>query len=108
LSDIGREPTPGPLSGQDPPDPANGAEAQGWPEVRWGADLSLSAIVKARPLSGGWLWVIVSVEAIKRAGQNLTGESIKKALESLKDFDTRGRLVQIKGGKIVQMKECCG
>ncbi len=52
--------------------------------------------------------MIVSVEAIKRAGQNLTGESIKKALESLKDFDTRGRLVQIKGGKIVQMKECCG
>jgi hypothetical protein len=49
-------------------------------------------------------------------------EAIKKALESLKDFDTweliplftytnddhrptnRGRLVQIKGGKIVQMK----
>jgi hypothetical protein len=87
---------------------AYGSKASGWPEVRLGADLSLSAIVKARPLSGGWLWVIVSVEAIKQAGQNLTGESIKKALESLKDFDTRGRLVQIKGGKIVQMKECCG
>ena len=38
----------------------------------------------------GWLWVIVAVEAIKRAGDNPTGESIKKALESLKDFDTWG------------------
>jgi len=67
--------------------------------------------------------VILSVEAIKRAGDNLTGESIKKALESFKDFDTwgitppftytnedhrptnRARLVMVKGGKIVQMRE---
>src|SRR4026207_1860601 len=66
---------------------------------------------------------IMSVEAIKRAGDNPTGESVKKAFESMKDFDTwgitppftytnedhrptnRGRLVQIKGGKVVQLKE---
>ena len=77
----------------------------------------------ASPYMRGWLWVIVSVEAFKRAGDNPTGESIKKALESLKDFDTwgitppftytnedhrptnRARLVMVKGGKIVQMKE---
>jgi branched-chain amino acid transport system substrate-binding protein len=77
----------------------------------------------ASPYMRGWLWVIMSVEAIKRAGDNPTGESIKKALESLKDFDTwgitppfsytnedhrptnRARLVMVKGGKIVQMKE---
>jgi branched-chain amino acid transport system substrate-binding protein len=77
----------------------------------------------ASPYMRGWLWVIVSVEAIKRAGDNPTGESIKKALESFKDFDTwgitppftytnedhrptnRARLVMVKGGKIVQMKE---
>ena len=77
----------------------------------------------ASPYMRGWLWVIVSVEAIKRAGDNPTGESLKKALESLKDFDTwgitppftytnedhrptnRARLVMVKGGKIVQMKE---
>jgi len=77
----------------------------------------------ASPYMRGWLWVIVSVEAIKRAGDNLTGESVKKALESLKDFDTwgitppftytnedhrptnRARLVQVKDGKVVQLKE---
>jgi branched-chain amino acid transport system substrate-binding protein len=79
--------------------------------------------IHASPYMRGWLCVILSVEAIKRAGDNLTGESIKKALESLKDFDTwgitppftytnedhrptnRARLVMVKGGKIVQMKE---
>lgn len=79
--------------------------------------------IHASPYMRGWLWVIVSAEAIKRAGDNPTGESIKKALESLKDFDTwgitppftytsedhrptnRARLVMVKGGKIVQMKE---
>jgi branched-chain amino acid transport system substrate-binding protein len=79
--------------------------------------------IHASPYMRGWLCVILSAEAIKRAGDTLTGESIKKALESLKDFDTwgitppftytnedhrptnRARLVMIKGGKIVQMKE---
>jgi branched-chain amino acid transport system substrate-binding protein len=79
--------------------------------------------IHASPYMRGWLCVILSAEAIKRAGDNLTGESIKKALESLKDFDTwgitppftysnedhrptnRARLVMVKGGKIVQMKE---
>jgi branched-chain amino acid transport system substrate-binding protein len=79
--------------------------------------------VHASPYMRGWLWVIMSVEAIKRAGDNPTGESVKKAFESMKDFDTwgitppftytnedhrptnRGRLVQIKGGKVVQLKE---
>jgi len=77
----------------------------------------------ASPYMRGWLWVIMSVEAIKRAGPNLTGESIKKGLESLKDFDTwgitppftytnedhrptnRARLVMVKGGKIVPVRE---
>jgi branched-chain amino acid transport system substrate-binding protein len=77
----------------------------------------------ASPYMRGWLWVIMSVEAIKRAGASPTGESIKRALESLRDFDTwgltppftytsedhrptnRARLVMIKDGKIVQMRE---
>jgi branched-chain amino acid transport system substrate-binding protein len=77
----------------------------------------------ASPYMRGWLWVIVAAEAIKRAGPNPTGESIKNALETLKEFDTwgltppftytnedhrptnRARLVQIKGGKIVQLRE---
>jgi len=79
--------------------------------------------VRASPYMRGWLWVIVAQEAIKRAGPNPTGESIKKGLESLKDFDTwgitppftytsedhrptnRARLVMVKDGKIVQLRE---
>jgi branched-chain amino acid transport system substrate-binding protein len=75
------------------------------------------------PYMRGWLWVIVAAEAIKRAGPNPTGEAVKNALESFKDFDTwgltppftytsedhrptnRARLVQVKGGKIVQVRE---
>jgi len=67
--------------------------------------------------------VIVAAEAIKRAGDAPTGESVKQALESLKDFDTwgitppftytnedhrpttRARLVTIRGGKLVQLRE---
>ena len=37
----------------------------------------------ASPYMRGWLWVIVAAEAIKRAGANPTGESVKNALESL-------------------------
>jgi branched-chain amino acid transport system substrate-binding protein len=44
----------------------------------------------ASPYMRGWLWVIVAAEAIKRAGNNPTGESIKNALESFKEFDTWG------------------
>ena len=44
----------------------------------------------ASPYMRGWLWTLLAVEAIKRAGPNLTGESVKKALESLKEFDTWG------------------
>jgi branched-chain amino acid transport system substrate-binding protein len=79
--------------------------------------------MRASPYMRGWLWVIVAAEAIKRAGPNPTGESVKKALETLKDFDTwgltppftytsedhrptnRARLVQVKDGKIVQVRE---
>ena len=75
------------------------------------------------PYMRGWLWVIVAAEAIKRAGPNPTGEAVKNALESFKEFDTwgltppftytnedhrptnRARLVQVKGGKIVQVRE---
>jgi branched-chain amino acid transport system substrate-binding protein len=78
---------------------------------------------RASPYMRGWLWVIVAAEAIKRAGDNLTGESVKNALESFKEFDTwgitppftytsedhrptnRARLVTVKGGKIVPMRE---
>jgi len=77
----------------------------------------------ASPYMRGWLWVIMASEAIKRAGDPLTGESIKKALETLHEFDTwgitppftytsedhrptnRARLVLIKGGKIVPVRE---
>ena len=77
----------------------------------------------ASPYMRGWLWVIMTVEAIKRAGPSPTGESVKKALETMRDFDTwgltppftytsedhrptnRARLVMIKDGKIVQMRE---
>jgi len=79
--------------------------------------------MRASPYMRGWLWVIVAQEAIKRAGPNPTGETVKKALESLKDFDTwgitppftytnedhrptnRARLVMVKDGKIVQLRE---
>ncbi len=77
----------------------------------------------ASPYGRGWLWVIVAVEAMKQAGPNLTGESVKAALEKLKEFDTwgltppftytnedhrptnRARLVMVKGGKIVPVRE---
>jgi branched-chain amino acid transport system substrate-binding protein len=77
----------------------------------------------ASPYMRGWLWVIVTAEAIKRAGPNPTGESVKNALETLREFDTwglsppftytnedhrptnRARLVVIKGGKIAQVRE---
>ncbi|HEV8615127.1 MAG TPA: ABC transporter substrate-binding protein [Methylomirabilota bacterium] len=77
----------------------------------------------ASPYMRGWLWVIVAAEAIKRAGDNPTGESVKNALETLKEFDTwgitppftytnedhrptnRARFVMVQGGKIVQMRE---
>ena len=79
--------------------------------------------MRASPYMRGWLWVIVAQEAIKRAGPNPTGEAVKKALESMKDFDTwgitppftytnedhrptnRARLVMVKDGKIVQLRE---
>jgi branched-chain amino acid transport system substrate-binding protein len=79
--------------------------------------------VHASPYMRGWLWVIVAAEAIKRAGNNLTGEAVKNALESFKEFDTwgitppftytnedhrptnRARLVMIQNNKIVPMRE---
>jgi branched-chain amino acid transport system substrate-binding protein len=75
------------------------------------------------PYMRGWLWVILTVEAIKRAGPNADGEAIKKAFESFKEFDTwgitppftytsedhrpttRARIVQVKGGKVVAVRE---
>jgi branched-chain amino acid transport system substrate-binding protein len=77
----------------------------------------------ASPYMRGWLWVLVAAEAIKRAGPNPTGETVKTALESLREFDTwgltppftytsedhrptnRARLVQIKGGKVTLLRE---
>ena len=75
------------------------------------------------PYMRGWLWVILAAEAVKRAGDNLNGEGVKKALESLRDFDTWGlsqpytytaedhrpttkaKLYVIKGGKLVPMRD---
>jgi branched-chain amino acid transport system substrate-binding protein len=75
------------------------------------------------PYMRGWLWVMLAVEALKRAGDNLTGEGVKKALESLRDFDTWGlsqpytytaedhrpttkaKLYTITGGKLVPVRE---
>ena len=42
------------------------------------------------PYMRGWLWVIMAVEALKRAGPNATGEQIKNAFESFKEFDPWG------------------
>jgi branched-chain amino acid transport system substrate-binding protein len=75
------------------------------------------------PYMRGWLWVILTVEALKRAGPNADGEAIKKAFESFKELDTwgitppftytsedhrpttRARIVQVKGGKVVALRE---
>lgn len=79
--------------------------------------------VHASPYMRGWVQTMVAVEAIKRARGTLSGESVKKALETLNDFDTwgitppfaytsedhrpttRARLVMIKDGKIMPMNE---
>jgi branched-chain amino acid transport system substrate-binding protein len=75
------------------------------------------------PYMRGWLWVLLAVEGIKRAGDNPTGDAVRKGLESLKEFDTWGitppftytaedhrptthaRLVVVKGGKVVPLRE---
>jgi branched-chain amino acid transport system substrate-binding protein len=75
------------------------------------------------PYMRGWLWVIVAAEALKRAGPNPNSEAVKKALESLRDFDTWGlsqpftytaedhrpttkaKLYVIKGGKLVPLRD---
>jgi len=79
--------------------------------------------IHASPYVRGWMWTILAVEALKRAGTNLTGENIKKAMESFKDFDpwglapgftytsedhrptVRAKLVLIKGGKTTALRE---
>ncbi|RDV82875.1 ABC transporter substrate-binding protein [Ammonifex thiophilus] len=38
----------------------------------------------------GWVSAMIMLEGVKRAGNNLTGEGVRKGLESLKDFDTGG------------------
>jgi branched-chain amino acid transport system substrate-binding protein len=75
------------------------------------------------PYMRGWLWTLLAVEGIKRAGNDLTGDAVRKALETLHDFDTWGltppftytaddhrpttkaRLYLIKGGKLVPVRE---
>ena len=75
------------------------------------------------PYMRGWLWVMLTVEALKRAGPNADGEAIKKAFESFKELDTwgltppftytsedhrpttRARIVQVNGGKVVALRE---
>jgi branched-chain amino acid transport system substrate-binding protein len=75
------------------------------------------------PYMRGWLWTLLAVEAIKRAGDNLTGEGVKKAMESLQNFDpwgltppftytsddhrptTKARLYVIQGGKLVPLQD---
>jgi branched-chain amino acid transport system substrate-binding protein len=75
------------------------------------------------PYMRGWLWVMLAVEAIKRAGDNLNGEGVKRALETLQAFDTwglsqpytytaddhrpttKGKLYVIKGGKLLPKRD---
>jgi len=75
------------------------------------------------PYMRGWLWVMLAVEAIKRAGDNLNGEGVKRALETLQAFDTwglsqpytytaddhrpttKGKLYIIKGGKLLPKRD---
>lgn len=71
----------------------------------------------------GWSFGRIMTEAIKRAGDNVNGESIKKAYESFKDYDLeglgapltftdkdhggakQGRIYQVKGGKWQMLQE---
>ena len=71
----------------------------------------------------GWVYVTVWAEAVKRAGGDLTGPGIKKALESFKSFDTGGltppisyaaddhrpttrcAIYEVKDGKLVRVGE---
>lgn len=75
------------------------------------------------PYMRGWLWTLLAVEAITRAGDNLTGEGVKKAMESLQNFDpwgltppftytaddhrptTKARLYVIQEGKLVPLRD---
>lgn len=38
----------------------------------------------------GWLYGLLIEEALKRAGDNITGEGLKNALETISDFDSKG------------------
>ena len=73
----------------------------------------------------GWCSALVWIEALKRADKagNLTGEGVKAAIETLRDFDlgglaspvtwtatdhrpsTRTAIYQVRGGKLVKVKE---
>ncbi len=107
------------------------------PHVPWGEDVSamkeLLAYHKANHPNDthdalyvrGWSYVQVWAEALRRADKagQLTGEGVKKAAETLKDFDvggltapvtysptdhrpsTKTRIYQIKGGKLVKVAE---
>jgi branched-chain amino acid transport system substrate-binding protein len=75
------------------------------------------------PYMRGWLWTLLAVEGIKRAGDPPTGDAVKKALEGLRDFNTWGltpaftytsddhrpttqaKLYIIQRGKLVPMRE---
>jgi len=74
----------------------------------------------------GWTSAMVMLEGVKRAGDKVTGETIKAGLESLKDFDTGGlsapvtftaqshrgsekvRLAEVKNGKFVYLTDWIG
>jgi len=89
-----------------------GAAAEGcyWtnPFATW-ADVHLPGVKKAREISEkyhpgkvqlvnyfqGYTAMLVMAEAISRIEGKITGEKIKDALESLKDFDTGGLTVPI-------------
>jgi branched-chain amino acid transport system substrate-binding protein len=47
----------------------------------------------------GWVGAMVFTEGMKRTGRNLTGETLMKAMEAIKDFDTGGICGPITFGK---------
>lgn len=97
------------------------------PGIKEAVDYAASKGKKLEDLNQKWLqgWAFgrIMAEAIRRAGDDVTGEGIKKAFESMKDYDLggigspltfsdkdhggakKGRVYQVKGGKWVPITD---